>query len=410
MIILFSKLAFKNLWRHTRRTLLTVASISCGCAVIIWMQAIIQGRNQNMIDIITSTYTGYVQIYHPDFLATKLPNKYIPDADVTEKIGPHLQDYYWTVRHHQASLISSGEDSVPVLLEGVDPLHEPEITSIKDRLTKGSFLSPQESCTQKEIYMGQALAEVLNVGIGDKLVLLAQASDGTLGNDLFRVQGIFSSGSPDFDKGKVFTHFKCSQELTSIPGIHEVVLKPKNLSEMERGRDDLTKKLPGFNVSTWREAIPSVDTMIRYNDAMLKMITFILFTVISMGLINTILMNLFERTKEFGVVLSIGMTPQELQLLVFLESLFLGIFGILVGTLLGAGVIFYHQWVGFDMSPFFGKMTNSAGFTFDMVIKPIFILIPYIKIVALELCFIVLAGIYPAWKASRVNPVEVLRS
>lgn len=410
MLVLFSRLAFKNLWRHTRRTLLTVASISCGCAVIIWMQAIIQGRNQNMIDVITSTYTGYIQIYHPEFLKTKLSNKYISDISVEEKISPFLKDYEWTTRQHQPSLISSGEDSVPIQLEGIDPLNETKITSIKNKLTKGAFLTEQATCENKEVFIGQSLADVLNVGLGDKLVLLSPAIDGTLGNDLFRVQGIFQSGSPDFDKGMAFTHIRCAQNLTSISGVHEIVLRPKNLDDIDSMRDELAKKIPDFQVSTWRQAIPSVDTMIRYNDAMLKMITFILFTVITMGLINTILMNLFERTKEFGVLLSIGMTPKELQLLIFLESLFLGIFGIILGSLLGAVLIYYHQLVGFDMSPFFGKSTGADGFSFDLIIRPIFIIVPYIKIVALELCFIIIAGLYPAWKVSRVNPIEVLRT
>lgn len=410
MIVLFTRLAFKNLWRHTRRSLLTMASIACGCAVIIWMQAIIQGRNQNMIDVITSTYTGYIQIYHPDYLKTKLANKYIQASQFDESIMPLLKDFDWTVRQHLPSLISSGEDSVPVQLEGIDPEREATITSLKKKLIKGEFLTDQTVCDKKEVFIGQSLAEVLKVDLGDKLVLLTNASDGTLGNDLFRVQGIFASGSPEFDKGMAFTHVKCSQDLSGFSGIHEVVLKPKNLEDVDGIREALITKLPKFKVSSWREAIPAVDTMIRYNDAMLKMITFILFTVITMGLINTILMNLFERTKEFGVILSIGMTPKELQLLIFLESLFLGIFGVIMGTTLGAAVILYHQWTGFDMSPFFGNGTGTDGFTFDLVIKPIFIFIPYLKIVALELCFLVIAGLYPAWKVSRVNPIEVLRS
>ena len=410
MLKLFARLAFKNLWRHTRRSLLTVASICCGCAVIIWMQAIIHGRNENMINVITSTYTGHVQIYHPDYLKTKLTSKFITQDQFAKDIAPLLGNTTWTTRQHLPSLISSGEDSVPIQLEGIDPEREAQITNLRDKKIKGEFLNAQESCQNKEVFIGQGLAEVLNVDVGDKLVLLTNASDGTLGNDLFRVQGIFASGSPDFDKGMAFTHIKCSQELALIGGPHEVVLKPSGEGDADSMSAALIPQLPNYKVSTWREAIPSVDTMIRYNDAMLKMITFILFTVITMGLINTILMNLFERTKEFGVILSIGMTPRELQLLIFLECFFLGVLGIFIGTMMGALAIYYHQWTGFDMSPFFGTRTGSEGFTFDMVIRPIFIFGPYLKIIALELCFLIVAGLYPAWKVSKLNPIEVLRS
>lgn len=410
MFTLFSRLAFKNLWRHRRRTLLTIASISCGCAVIMWLQSIIHGRNINMINVITSTYTGHVQIFQKEYLKSRLAGNYIRQGAFVRDVYPKIQDILWAPRLHLPTIISSGEDSVPIQLDGIQPSREALITSIHKNLISGEFLSDQEACVDKQIFVGSALAEALHVGLGDKLVALTQARDGTLGNDLYRVKGIFQSGSADFDKKMAFTHIACTQELSAIDGFHEVVLKPQNLEQADLAHENLAKELPGYAVTTWREAIPAVATMIRYNDASLKMIIFILFTVITLGLVNTILMNLFERTKEFGVLLSIGMTPHELKLLVFLETLFLGFLGILAGTIVGALVIGYHQWAGFDMSIFFGNRSGADGFSFDLIIRPVFTALPYLKVVGLELCFLIVAGIYPAWKVSQLNPVEVMRS
>jgi len=410
MLWLFLRLAFLNLWRHRRRTLLTLTSIACGCAVIMWMQSIIFGRNQNMIDIITSTYTGYLQIYHPDYLKTKLVNKSISEDQLQSKIIPQLGNTTWTPRLHLPTLISSGEESVPLQLEGIDPLREASITHLAHNLKSGEFLTAQDSCVRKEIYLGEAMADNLHVGLGEKLVVLTQATDGTLGNELFHVQGLFASGSPDFDKSIAFTHIRCAQDLAALKGYHEIVLKPQDTTAVDHLQSELQQKIPTFQVTTWRQAIPSVDTMIRYNDASLKMTIFILFTVITMGVINTLMMNLFERTKEFGVILSLGMTPRQLQLLVFLESSLLGLFGILAGTILGAGLVTYYRIVGFDMSPFFGSSTGTDGFVFDLIIHPIFQWLPYLKVAGWELIFLMLAGFYPAWKVSQMRPVEILRA
>ncbi len=386
-----------------------MSSIAFGVAVLFWIQCILAGRNENMIQKITSTYTGHLQVARKDYNESHLPAM----SFNTEPRWPvEVQDQV-SPRVHLPSLISSGEDSVPVMLEGIVPNSEARITRLKEELIQGEFLSDdaRPTCDRHEVYIGQKLATLLHVGLGDKIVILAQATDGTLGNELLRVKGLFNSGSPDFDKSYVFSTLGCVQRIGSLNGIHEWVVRLKSSKSEERIKAMIAATLDqNVEVSTWREALPGVANMLKFNSATFQMITVILLIVIVLGVVNTMVMSVFERTKEFGVMLALGTTPGQLRWLVVAECLLTGAISILAGSILGILAVCYHRFFGFDLSPFFGKTTGSDGFQFDMIIHPIFEVGPFFKLIATIFIFILLAGLYPAYRASVLKPAETMRS
>ena len=402
-------MALRNLFRYFRRTLLTMLSISVGLAILLWLQCLIAGRNENMIQKITSTYTGHIQVLSREYRKNHLPTKFFT-APAHFDLGVPGS---FARRVHLPTLISTGEESIPVMFEGIEPQKESEITKLKSSLKTGEYLSDgtDENCTGKEIYIGQSLAELLQVEVGSKIVALAQANDGTLGNELFRVKGIFATGSPDFDKSYVFSQIGCIQKMGAIGGIHEIVAHLNDSQDENKAKDHIATLIPeDLEQTTWREALPSVATMITYNEASFRMITFILFTVIVLGVINTLLMNIFERTKEFGVMLALGTSAFQLRALIVFESLFIGVIASAAGIILGVTMVFYHIRRGFDLSPFFGNQTGTDGFAFDLIIHPIFEIVPFLRLVGIVLIFVTLAGLYPAYRASKLNPIEVMRS
>ena len=326
-MFLIATIAFRNLLRHARRTALTMASISFGLAVVLWLQCILAGRNKHIIDSITTTYIGHLQIFKKDFLKDRAINFYFPGipAELSDALPPGSRV---TPRIHLPALASSGEQSSPVMFEGIDPLTEPTVTTIKSSLKEGSFLEPDvtEDCQSRQIYIGRALAELLNVKVGNKMVVLAQANDGSLGNDLFRIKGIFDSGSPQFNKFYVFAPLNCVKKIGAITGLHEVTIQlPYGVKDTDV-RDRIAAKIPtDLVVTTWREAVPNMAAMVKFNDAMLFMITTILFTVITFGIVNSLLMSVFERTREFGIMISLGTTPDQVRAMVVAESLFMGL-------------------------------------------------------------------------------------
>jgi ABC-type lipoprotein release transport system permease subunit len=407
---LLLRIAARNLFRNLRRTIITMLTIAFGLAVILWLQCVLAGRNKHIIESITTTYTGNVQLFREDYLKDRLIQ--FSFAPIALPAGMP-EGTFAAQRIHLPALVSSGEQSVPIQLEGIEPEAEARVTNVKHNLSKGEYLvnDPGPDCESRQIYIGKKLSDLLKVDVGNKIVILAQAADGTLGNELFRVKGIYDSGSPDFDKSFAFAPISCVAKVGAITGIHEIAIRIPDIGKEFEVRDALAKIAPpGVKVTTWRESLPGMATMVKYNEATLVMIASMLFIVITLGIVNTLLMSVFERTREFGVMIALGTTPWQLRSLVVLESLTLGIVASAIGMFLGAAVVLYHQKYGFDLKPFLGDHSSLDQFRLDLTIYPVFKFIPFLKSVATMMGFIVLAGLYPAWRASMLKPVEAMRS
>ncbi|MGE3262086.1 MAG: ABC transporter permease [Bacteriovoracia bacterium] len=405
---LLLRIAARNLFRNLRRTIITMLTIAFGLAVILWLQCVLAGRNKHIIESITTTYTGNIQLFREDYLKDRLIQFSFP------AVTPALPEGTFAAqRIHLPALVSSGEQSVPIQLEGIEPEAEARVTNVKQNLAQGEYLvsDPNPDCESRQIYIGRKLSDLLKVQVGNKIVILAQAADGTLGNELFRVKGIYDSGSPDFDKSYAFAPLTCVAKVGAIQGIHELAIRIPDIAKEFEIRDLLSKSVPaGVKVTTWRESLPGMATMVKYNEATLVMISSMLFIVITLGIVNTLLMSVFERTREFGVMIALGTTPWQLRALVVLESLVLGFVASVAGVLLGAAVVAYHQKYGFDLKPFLGDHSSLDQFRLDLTIYPVFKFVPFLKSVGTMMGFIVLAGLYPAWRASMLKPVEAMRS
>lgn len=406
------RLGLKNLLRNFRRSLITVMSIGWGLAVILWLQAILNGSNQNIIDTITSTYHGHLQIFRKDYLDEKLLQQYFT---WDEKWLPQIKgsEVYASQRVHLPALVSSGEQSTPVILEGVNPDHEARITKIKESLVEGEFITnePGNECTQHEAYISKTLAKLLGVELGQKVVILAQASDGSLGNELFRIKGMFNTGSPDYDKGVIITTIPCVMATGVLGGVHEVVLKIKGRATPEEVQAAMVKTLPPeLKISSWKELSPRLAAMLVYNDASLILVSVMLFIVISLGILNTFLVQVFERTKEFGVMMALGTPAKSVVATVLCESFFLGIAASILGIILATIVITYHATVGFDLRPLVGQNFSIGAFKMSLLIYPLFNLVGAVKATLFTMFIVVVATFYPAFRASRLRPADAIRS
>jgi ABC-type lipoprotein release transport system permease subunit len=404
-------LAVRNLIRNSRRTILTVLSISFGLGVSLWMDCILEGRNRDVIKTVTSGHVGHLQLYLKSYKEDQaLRATYnVPPPAFVEQLP---QGVVSARRVHLPGLLSSGENSGPVLIEGIEPDRETKITNLKSNLIQGEYLSSAKAnCENKEIIIGEKLAKRLNAEVGHKLVALAQAADGTLGNDLFYVKGIYSSQSPQFDIRYAFTSLGCAQELGALTGIHETVYHLQtegNETKILENQNLLDQH--GLVLTTWREAMPSVAVMVKFNKATLVMISALLLVVIVMGIVNTLLMSVYERTREFGVMGALGVTPWELNKLIVLESFIIGLISVAVGTVLGMSAVLYHMKFGLDLRPFLGETSRAAEFQLNLTVFPEFSFIPYLRTVVLTIVFVIGASLYPAFKASRIKPIQAMRT
>jgi putative ABC transport system permease protein len=404
------RVGLKNLRRNFRRSLITVCSIGFGLATILWMQAILNGSSRSAIDTVTSSYLGHMQISRKDYLDKKLIQQTF-QWDATTLPQEKDTQIFSSERVHLPALVSSGEQSMPVVLEGIDPEKEPLVTRVRETLKEGEFLSPMTTCEDKSALISRALAALLGVGLGDKIVLLAQAADGSLGNELFRVKGFFDTGSPDHDKGLVLTNLQCVQALGVLDGVHEVALKVKGRKTPEQMHKLVKPKVSeDLAVLTWRDLSPSLVTLTTFNDASLLLVSVILFIVISLGILNTFLVSVFERTKEFGVMMALGTPSRGVIGTVLWEAFFLGLASSVLGIIVATLAITYHSRFGFDLRPLVGKNLSVGAFQLNLTIYPFVDWLGAIKATLFTWLVVIIATIYPAFRASRLKPAEAIRS
>lgn len=411
---LYWLMAVRNLRRHLRRTILTISGMALGFAVLFWLQCVLKGTNQQIVDSVTSTQVGHLQIWRSEYLKEPLDQySFQPHLDKLRSALP--EGSLFSERVHMPALISSGEQSAPISLKGVHPQLESSVTNLKSNLKEGEYLSENEDpeCKNREIYIGRALANLLRVGIGDKVVIMAQATDGSLGNELLRVRGLFDTGSNVFDRQVAYAPIACVQKIGVIQGDHELTIRLPQGADINAAQSAIGASLgsvgDNLQLTTWKDVVPPLAGMVSFNEATLLLISLVLFSVTTFGVINTLLMSVFERTREFGVMLALGVTPRGVCLLILFEAACIGLMAAMIGTAIGVIWVLYHQHTGFDLQPFLGKNISVSEFKLNTIVYPIFSFARYFKLTAATVAFAVVAGLFPALKAARMDVVEAIR-
>lgn len=411
-MLLILRLSLRNLQRHFRRSLITIVSIGFGLAVILWLQAILLGSNRNIIETITSTYHGNMQIFRKDYHQDHLLQQTF-DPSTIQLHQLKDEKFAASPRLMLPALISSGEQSLPIVLQGIDPEKEVKITRIKEALVAGEFLGPEDvaDCSTHAAYLSQALAKLLGVGLGNKVVVLAQAADGSLGNELLRVKGLFDTGSPEYDKGLVFTTRSCVESIGALSGVHEIAFRFDDPDREEIIHRKISDLLPDDLVGlTWRQVEPRLAAMTNFNDATILLVSSMLFIVISLGILNTFLVTVFERTSEFGVMMALGTPPSKVVLLVLAESFVLALAASLLGILVGALLIIYNYIYGFDLEPLVGENLSVGAFQLNLIVYPVISWAQSLWATGITILVVMLSAIYPALRASRLKPIEAIRA
>jgi putative ABC transport system permease protein len=409
---LYFKMAFRNLVRHGRRTVITMASISVGLVVLVFLNAVIKAHETSMINSVVETHLGHLQIHQKDFLAKQQVNLTFEDSWF-DRLKEVAGDSKLTPRVMLPMLFSTSENSSPSILIGVRPDTESKLTTIASNITSGAYLSDaaDPNCDTRPVVIGKDLSEKLKAEVGDKVVVVGQGADGSIANELLRVVGIFNTGSPIFNKNYAFSTIDCVRKIGAIQGLHEIIVQAKDEKQIPETRARFEKVLSGSSVkvSEWSESVPDVAGMLRFNAAMFKLVSFILFFVITLGLVNIVMMNVFERTKEFGVMLALGTRPDEVWSIIILECFLLGVGSSILAAILGWSLIGYYSHTGFDLSAFIGMGTSGTGFKFKTVVYPQIDLLTFLRLSSTEILFVVVSGFFPAYKASQLNPIKVLR-
>ena len=400
-------LTFRNLLKNRRRTLITLSSIIIGCISLIFVWGFIDGINSQMIDNSTGYVSGHIKVHRTGFHDSKELNLAIDEqSQIASVLAAQPNIAGFSPRIEGIALSSVGEKSRMVQVIGVTPETESRVTLIKQALVSGRYLQADQS---NEIVLGDASMSAFHTQVGDEITLITQAADGSIGADRFTIVGSFNTGIDVMDQNLVFIKLKDAQSLFSLWGrVTAWSIKLDDRSHVEATASYINSQLDNsFEVLTWQEMMPSLLQMVQFHEAVAYVVLFVIFTVVSAGIANTILMSVMERTREFGVMMALGTQRHQILLLVLFESVLLGLVGIALGSILGVSLNQYLAKIGLDLGQFTQAMETMPGLS--SMVYPVTNYSHVWLVNGVVLIVAILPALYPAWRAAKLNPVGAIK-
>jgi ABC-type lipoprotein release transport system permease subunit len=400
---LLIKIALRNIFRQPRRSSLTILAISFSVFCIIIFQALKVGLHQKMIDGSLSLDLGTIQIHTTGYEANFTQFQTLPQFnDLQQKLTENGLTSY-SIRIKAPALILAGTRSSSILLSGILPDQEKNITLIHRRLTAGEYVTPGIDA----LLIGQKLAENLKLKVGDKVSLMLQ---NVYGQPVFKkmsIGGFYDTGLSSFDQSHLYLPLGTLQKLLEVDNeVTEIAVSTKTDNAKQIAERLSTDFGQGkYQITHWQEMAPDLVQLMELNDATFNLLVIIIFFIVAMGIANTMNSVIFERFREFGTIAAIGTTPSEIISLVSFESLFLGIFACITGTIAALLVCIYLYIYGIDLSHF---TSSNQYFAAGSVLKAFVLPQDIISANLITLLAALLAGLYPAIKASMLNPVDAL--
>lgn len=399
------KLAWKNIWRNKKRSLIIIFSALFGIWGGILTNGVSVGMWETTVEAAINREYAHIQIHHPAFKDEKLITQFISDYDEVEKI---LQGNS-SIKSFSKRTVIEGMASSPTSVGGVkiiaiEPEKEKQVTSIHQKLIDGVYFSSNEN----EILIGQKLADRLKLKLNSKVVLSFQGLDYNLVASAFRVVGIFKTESKIFDETNVFIK---RNDLTSILGetapIHEFAIRVSSVELIDTTTGILKSQLKNLKVESWKELAPELSLTSEFLYLELNIFMGIILFALLFGISNTMMMSVFERIREFGVLMAIGMKRIRLFSLIILESVFLLFSGGLAGTLLGYFSIEILSKKGINLSI---VEEGLAAYGMSAILYPTLPFHMYVSLFLMMMLTAIVASISPAMKAIRLKPAEAIRT
>ena len=406
------KMAWRNIWRNPRRTMLTICAIAFSSLLLVFMLSFQFGSYETMINTSVKIQTGHLQVQAEGYQDKKTIRLVVPNpaavGEILERI-PHIQAF--TFRGQAFSLVSSKDRTYGALVTGIDPIREIQVSRLKKLIRKGSFLSESDN---NQALVGKLLARNLRLELGDELTLLGQGRDGSIAATVVNVKGIYSSGIDEFDRSAIQIPLKLFQNVyTMDEAVHEVVIIGESLSDIAEIKRSIELKLSKLDpqmplrILDWEQLMPGLRQGIEMDLVSGMIFYFLLILVVAFSILNTFLMAIFERTREFGVLMAIGTAPARLTKVLLIESVTMTMIGIFIGILMGCMITLYFQTIGIDISGA-SELLSQFGISGRMHPK-----LSVLSAVSGPLAVFIItffAALYPALKVRRMRPVEAMRA
>jgi ABC-type lipoprotein release transport system permease subunit len=402
-LALVATLAWRNLWRHTRRTVVMVFALALGVWAMIAIAAFVRGWMGEYINKEIMNLTGHVQIHARGYrddpsIAHRLP----PASPALRQVLNHESVTAWDARVRVPGVVASERESAGVTIVGVDPRAERGLSFIDGAIVAGRDLA---SPADPGVVIGRELAERLETQLGRRVVLMSQDANNEIADRGFRVVGIFRAEPEAVETGYVFVGRRIAQDMLKIGDeVSEIAIMTRDRDRLDALVAALRAAAPGRDVAPWTELRPILVLSEKVNNVVLLIWFAVVFAAMSFGLVNTLLMAVFERTREFGLFQALGMPPRYILEQVLVESLILLAIALALGNL-AAWLTVTGLRDGIDLSKF------AEGLALVGVSPVIYPKLATADVVASNTIVIVLgvlASLYPAWRAARRVPMEAI--
>lgn len=387
-LLFLIKFSYRNLWRAPKRTLIMVLGLSLGTGFIIWDLNFANSGSKEVMNEFLTQYAGQYHITHPGYYNKdnkKLFDNYktISDDDIENKSLFEL-----STRRVTAPVFISGEKkTLGVLLAGIDVDRELKLSTLAKAVNVGRFL---DSHNQKEIIIGKKFAEKINAKIGDEVVAIGQALDGSVANDLFKVVGFLDFGGGDLEESLAFTQIGSAQELMAI----DSSLYHQRVSFDMQGTS--IPKLEKTSITKWNEILPEIGVSVRFIDNITWVTSVVIVIVISLGLSNTLMITFFEREQEFQSLNIIGANTTWITWSLILEVFLMGTLSVIIGGIIGHFMTLYCYYHPIDIQLFTGgKPIIMGGMTIQPLVRLYDVADYYWQVPLMIYFFLGLTMIYP---------------
>ena len=409
---MYLQLAWRNIWRNPRRTLIILSAIIIGVVSMIFLASLMRGMMEGMVENAIDNMVGHVRVRHPDYRTDPaIDNRMTEPAAIRREMerllpgGTRIAE-----RIRVDAVVNTAREMAGVTLLGISPEAEKGVSFIGNAPLEGRFFREGEAAG---IVIGRSLADKLGTGIGRKVVLMSQDAEGEIASRAFRIRGIYRAELAATEKAFVFAPLSAVGRMLKVEGAATEIaaalpgrkIAGTDLSPLAKALGERLAPL-GVRAEQWREALPAINAYLGLFDSFLYIWYLVVFAAMGFGIVNTVLMAVYERMREFGLLKALGMRPARIFRMVLGETLLLLAVGLLAGNLAGLSAVGLLSRTGINLSAF---SSGTEMWGLDRIILPVLAPADLLTANLTVLVLGIAVGIYPALRAARFTPQETMR-
>jgi ABC-type lipoprotein release transport system permease subunit len=397
------KTAWRNVWRSRRRTLVTVSAMSFALWAMMVYSGFLSWYLRDMEATILDLEVGDVQVHALEYRDDPSLHSRIPDAEaLLEEL--RVAGYRAAARLRAYGMAAADESSAGVAFFGVDVESDAEVSLVHQHVKRGGWLDPAQP---HGVVLGNKLARMLGVDLGEEIVVISQGTDGAMAADLYTVRGTLQSIGASVDRSGIFMTAEAFRELFVLPtGVHQIVVRRPAETELDVAAEVVRAAASGLDVRTWRDLMPTLASLLDSARGAMVMMILIVYLAIAILILNAMLMAVFERIRELGVLKALGVGPGGILGLMFAEALIVTSISIAVGVAIGAPTLYYLATVGIEITALTGM--SVMGIAMSPVWHADMSAATFATPIAALLGIVAVAVIYPAFKAAWIDPVKAI--